>query len=335
MKNNRDECWKRFCDEWYFQEFNKFNSSIAKNVCENIDKYMGEMKKLVKGFMTSINNYQYEIMQPVGCIELSFLRLSVYEDNLLFVMEAFDEKQDIGKCLASSKVEINWFKEEWTTLRDTLLLKRQDIEWKTFIREEDIYVMLQDTLTILFQELVILFKYTFEVCDMWDEYKKMNRSQMFFYISMGEYHDKQDLLFVDRQEFDIFMQDENASCKYGRFLDKVYHKKRISEKNFYRSLFENCRFEKTIFEDCDMKDNRFINCIFYGCELRDVDFSGGIFVDCVFDECDLAGVDWSNDKKCRKTLISKSRFIRSNLIQKNINECEVIYSEFIEGERSN
>lgn len=342
MAEERNTYWERFYKECYYQEFVGFQEKVTNKINQNMQSYILQMKQMLKDFMKHITNYQYAIRQPIGCIELSFLRMSVRKDILLFALEAFDEKQDMGKCVANYKLELDWFREEWTTLRENLLKKRQEIPWIRFIREEDIYVMLQDALSMLFAQLVLLFKYTFECCDIWEEYKALRKSDFFFYISLGEYHDEQKLLFVERKEFDIFMQQENDTCRYGRFFEKIYREKRITERDFKGSLFVDCKFEKTILEESTFFDNRFYNCYFYKCDMRAVKFYGAIFVNCTFDECDLEGVDWYRDDAdfiaadndfYRRTVLKECSIVRCKLVPENLKVCQLKNTAINEGKR--
>ena len=336
MAGDRNTYWKKFYKECYYREFEEFHAKVAEKINHNAQNYILQMKQMVKDFMMHINHFQYMIGQPIGCIELSFLRLSVRKDVLLFALEAFDEKQDMGKCVADYKLELDWFSEEWKALREELLEVREDASWIQYIHKEDIYVMLQDALTILFAELVMLFKYTFETCDTWEECQKLSKSEQFFYISIGEYHDEQKLVYVERKEFDIFIQQEKDTCRYGRFLEKIYRDKRITERDFKGSVFIDCKFEKTIFEQSKFFDTRFYNCYFYKCDMRAIKFYGAVFVNCIFDECDLEGVEWyrddsnlleKNDDLYRRTLLKECRIVRSRFLYEKIGECQLLNTD--------
>lgn len=339
MPEDRNTYWKRFYKECYYHEFSDFNAKVTDKINHNLQNYILQMKQMVKDFMTQINHLQYVIGQPIGCIELSFLRLSVRKDVLLFALEAFDERQDLGKCVANYRLELDWFREEWEVLKENLLKAREDASWIQYIREEDIYVMLQDVLTILFAELVMVFKYTFEECDTWEECKMLAKSEQFFYISIGEYHDEQKLVYVERKEFDIFMQQEKDSCRYGRFFDKIYREKRITGRDFKGSLFVNCKFEKSILEQSVFNDTRFYNCYFYKCDMRTIKFYGAILINCTFDECDLESVEWyrddsalaeKNDDWYRKTFLKDCEIVRSRYRSDKINECQLINTDIME-----
>ena len=197
MSKERNELWKEFFKECFFSEYSVFCKKISEKLMQDAQSYFFQMVQMLKDFMTHINNYQYLIACPIGCIELSFLRMSVRKDSLLLAFEAFDEKREIGKCVANYILELDWFSEEWKEFREKLIEQRKDLPWVVHIREEDIYVMLQDALTYTIAELVVLFKYSFENCDKWEEFKELNRTKDFFYISLGEYRDEQKLLYVE------------------------------------------------------------------------------------------------------------------------------------------
>ena len=338
MSVKRNEVWKKFYEDVYSKEVIALNQTIVAGLAKKRKEYQQQFCTIVKRFISSVNAYNPVIMKPIGSIEISVLRYSVYEDKLQLAFEAFDEKQDVGECVAGYQVEVDWLSEEFSEHKKKLLKLREGADWIREIHEEDIYVMLQDTMGAIVKLLVGFFKYSLEGVETWEEYQKLNKTDFFFYISMGEYRDKQYLLFVSREKFDLLTVNSAETSRYGAFSDCVYKNNTISGLDIRNSFFQNCTFEKMKIAENLMTDSKFFDCTFYRCDLKKLDFTGSLFFDCVFDECDFDDVIWYDGQRkddfYRKTCVGGCKFIRCKVDTAELGKSEVLNLSMIEGERS-
>ncbi len=341
--NKRNELIDKFYRDVYIQENKIFQEAIEKKIGENTIRYVEEFLACIKRFLKEIAQMQNTVWNKVGCIEISFLRASVDSSDLLIALETYDEKQDMGECLIDMRSSFNWLSNEWCDLKDKLYGIREKEEWCRYINPEDIRVMLQGTLFQIFIKIIYLVKYPMQTCDTWQEYKMINRTD-FFYISVGEFRDRQKLVFVDREEFDIFLSKNTIPLCYGKFWNKTYKQKVFGNIDLKGSKFINCTFERCEFKNAKFNDNIFYNCFFYHCKFSETDFSGAIVEDTVFDECDLTELNWyipfdatnkDVDDVYRITEVKECKIIRSALRKENMDICHIVnltLEDAIEGE---
>lgn len=338
MGKDREIVWKKFYKECYINELKQFQLSVFSDIEKNRKNYINQFRFMLKDFMRSLSQYDFFIVRPIGCIELSFLRYSAYTDKLQLAFEAYDKRQDMGECLAGYQLDLDWFSEKWMEHKNRLLKAREEVSWTREIRVEDIYVMLQDTIQALIALLTVIFKYSLEGCELWEEYQKLNISKEFFYISLGEYRDRQYLLYVCREKFDIFMIAATDTCRYGKFEKCIYRDKTIEERDIRNSLFDMCTFEKTKIAETLVTDCRFYDCTFYDCDMSGLDFTGAVFINCKFDECNLQNAVWYDETRkddfYRKTYISNCIFTRCNVEEKTFGNCQLEHITIDKGERN-
>lgn len=336
--DKRTDYIEKFQREIFAQEDEHFQAGINQLIEQNSESYIEDFKKSVKCFLTEIHKMQATVMEKVGCVEISFLRASVDSDKLLMAFEAYDEMQDIGRCLIDMRSSAGWFTKEWEQFKERLNELRERQEWCRYVNYEDIRIMLQGAFYQLYMKLIYLFKYSLQTCDTWEEYQNIRHTDI-FYISVGEFRDKQKLIFVDRAEFDIFLSGINTPLCYGKFSDKVYKQKVFGNLNLKGSKFINCRFEKCDIQKVELQDSIFVDCIFYQCTFQEADLSGSMLTYCRFDECDLGGMDWyvpiseeSQDVKdvYRKTILADCTLQRSYVKRKKIDACMCINTELKE-----
>ncbi len=337
MGKNREDQWKKFFQECYFEEYKRFQAAVIERTGKQGKEYIEQFKLMLKDFINSVKQYDYMIGRQIGSIEVSFLRQSMLSDKLIVAFEAFDERQELGDCVAGYQLEVDWFQEEIQAHKDRLLQARQNENWIREIREEDIYVMLQSTMAGFIRGMVGLFKYSLETFPLWEETQAFNRSKMFFFVSMGEYRDWQYMIYVERAEFDLLTINASDTCRYGKFEKCVYHEQAIENRDIRDSFFDQCTFEKTRFTGSKVTDCRFYDCVFYGCDLSGLDFTGAVFYNCKFDECNLQDIVWYDPTKTndffRKTCIGKTSFTRCGIDESAFSDCSVEGLMFDKGER--
>ncbi len=330
--NKRGKLIEKFHKEVFLHEDKIFQEAIDVKIRSENRTYMEELCACVKRFLKEIAQLQKTIFHKIGCIEISFLRASVDSSNLLVALEAYDERQDVGKCLIDMRSSFRWFAEEWTTFKDRLNNIREKEEWCRYISQEDIRVMLQETYLQLLVKMVYLFKYTFQFLDTWEEYKAI-RNTDFFYLSMGEFRDNQKILFVDRAEFDIFLCGVSDPLCYGKFGGKTYKNKVFGNLDLKGSKFINCSFERCDFNNMKFNDSFFFNCHFFKCKFCKTDLSGSVFEDCIFDECDLEELDWyipfdiadkEQKEVYRTTEIKQCNILRTYLKKNKLDMCRIV-----------
>lgn len=291
MPGYKQEYVNRFWQECFEIENAHYQKQLLKNASENAKAYIEQMRNIIKQFFLQIEKMQILVTMPVSCVEISILRSSVYSDTLKVCLEAFDMDGHSGSPVLSTIIEIDWFQDEWKELIENLEVKRKQTEWARYVKPEDIMIMLQDTIHDNTVGLYFFFKYVFEDVKEWKEYANIIHTD-FFFLSMGEYHDWQRNLFVDRPEFDIFMADMNNSLRYGSFSQVIYKGKDFTKMDLKGSVFEDCKFVECEFRDTNLMDCKFINCEFVLCGDMDVNFSGSLFQRSSFRKCNLKNVVW-------------------------------------------
>ncbi len=338
MGINRNEVWEKFYQEVYGEEFKSLNQAIVHKLAKKKKEYQQQFCVMLKHFIESINTYNMIIMQPVGSIEISVLRQSVYEDKIQLAFEAFDSKQDMGECVAGYQLGIDWLNEEFGRHKEILLKKREKEEWIREIHVEDIYIMLQDSIRSALRILIGFLKYSLEGMETWEEFRKLKKTDSFFYVSLGEYRDKQYLLYVTREPYDLLTVNPSETCRYSDFNNCVYKEKIIAGLDIRNSFFVACTFEKVRIAENQMTDCKFFNCTFYRCDFSKLEFTGSLFIECVFDECNFEDVVWYDDQRqddfFRKTCVGDCKFIRCKVDTAELNKCQLENLTMIEGERS-
>lgn len=336
MKSREEylECFRVEC----YDEANKvFQNKTLQNFARNREHYIQQLQDAIKKFMEQIGKMQIIECIPVGCIEISFLRISAGEKNLNIVLEAYDMDQELGNCFANAQIGLDWLSGEWEEIKQNLEERRNQDKWAGNIRKADILNMLQDSLYDLFVGMTFFYKYELQECREWKEYQEMVRTK-YFYISMGEYHDWQKKLFVDRENFDIFQIEPDISLRYGVHDELIYHKKEFRKMDLKGSKFVKVIFRECQFYNVQMMDNQFRECQFIKCKFGRINFSGSVFEDCIFEKCDALEIIWFDnvttpadmfDDLYRKTVLHKCHFKKCDINKEQIDKCILINTDMM------
>lgn len=332
---SREEYLESFRQECYSKVNKEFQNKVLQNFAQNREKYIQQLQDAIKKFMEQIGKMQIIECIPVGCIEISFLRLSASSECLEIVLEAYDMDQELGNCVASTHGRLEWISTEWQEMKQSLEENRIKEKWAGNIRKADLLNMLQDSLYELFVGITFFLKYELLECREWKEYQELVRTN-YFYISMGEFHDWQKKLFVDREHFDIFQIESETSLRYGLHEETIYHKK-----EFRKMDLKGSKFVKTLFKECQfynvkLMDSQFQDCQFIKCRFDGIDFSGSVFDSCSFEKCDIEETEWYKnvtlpidvfDDLYRKTVLRECHYKNCRLNRERIEKCILIQTE--------
>lgn len=331
----REEYLESFRQECYNAINKEFQNKVLCNFAKNRDEYIQQLQIAIRKFMEQIGKMQIIECTPVGCIEISFLRLSVGKESLDMVVEAYDMDQELGSCFANTHISLNWIKDEWQDMKQCLEECRLKDKWAGNIRKADILNMLQDSLYDVFVGITFFFKYELQGCREWKEYQELVRTK-YFYISMGEFHDWQKKLFVDREEFDIFQTEPDISLRYGLHEETIYYRKEFRKMDLKGSKFVKAKFKECKFYNVKMMDSQFLECEFIRCNMYGADFSGSILEGCTFENCDMNDAIWNQkvtlpmdifDDLYRKTVLKECHYKNCMLKKEDIEQCILIQTK--------
>ena len=137
---------------------------------------------------------------------------------------------------------------------------------------------MEEKLTDMASYLYAIFKYILIDAEELENYKLMNTIPGFM-ITIGEYMDWQNVLYVEVPEVDLNNINNESSVMFARFNGESYKELYIKDINMKHAKFTNCKFNKCTFENINLNDSLFTNCQFKDVVMKSGTMYGAIMKD--------------------------------------------------------
>ncbi|MBR4083879.1 MAG: pentapeptide repeat-containing protein [Lachnospiraceae bacterium] len=305
-------------EEFLKNEFIGLRNATLKKMlevyAEEQDSFLAAVSYKLSRILEMVRKVQEMEDIPIKCIHLSLMRYSVLKGTPVIRIDVYGERGVLSEAIITEEMPVRWAIVGLEELREKLLLKVE--EYDTLLLG-DVDICMSKTVDWIIHIFKENLRYQWKMAEKLKELKDIKKEKD-FYISVGEYMDKQEYIYVERAPLDIFFNVDGETLIYRKYIKSIYTKKefrrlelegaRFIDCAFRDSVFqnsslvdctfENCDFKKTVFDNCDIRGCEFINCTFQKVEYVKVDgnaYSGYKGFACrhlKYDNCDMKQVSY-------------------------------------------
>ena len=303
--------------ERLLEVFNQEETSFVAAVKYKLDRTLIKLQKL-----------QEMVDVPVKCIQLSLMRYSILKGTPLIRIDIYGELGVLSDAILTDEMKVSWLATGLEELRENLLLKAEENDE---VHLGDIDVWMSKTVDWIMHIFKEKLRYHWKLAE---ELERLNciKKAKDFYISVGEYMDKQEYMYVDRAPIDIFFNVEKETLIYRKYVDVIYLNKRFQNLELEGARFINCSFQSSEFQNCSLIDCTFENCnmkkiLFDNCDMRGCEFVG-----CTFQKVDHIKMDGNAYSGYKNIVCRFLRYEGCDMKQLTYKECDLSYAEIKESD---
>ena len=264
---------KEFFETYYQTEREIFLDEITEYLIKNRDEVVKEIWNGLEKFAVAVSKGQEEYPSVVECIQISLLRISLYQQNPMLRMDAYGEMGVLGIRLFSQNITFTWLTDYWKKFKKQLCDCVVKMKATRYISEARIQQMMLESVEMIENILYGNLKYPFYEAEQVESLAKVMKTEG-FYISFGSYMDRQRILATDLGEIDIFLHEKKETLNHRRYRQKIYNKKEFKDLELFHSRFEECQFINCVFQNTNLRDVIFENCRFYKVEFQNCQGEG-------------------------------------------------------------
>lgn len=279
---------QEFIATYHAKERRWFLEHTFQYLKEHRQELTEQIKKNLEIFLLGVVAGQNEFPVSVECIQISLLDVSIFKEEPALRYDAYGELGVLGTRLFSKNFPCQWILNYWEEYKKRLEKDVKEMQVTRYISQARIQQMMMESTGMLNALIYGMVKYTFDTLDDMKPLKELIKTEC-FYISFGNYMDRQKQLYAENPEVDIFFNTEGEPLQYRKYQHKVYRKKEFMELNLNHSRFVECQFVDCRFEKCDLTDVTFENCRFYHTDMEKCIGYGMTMNNCIIEQ--LKGVD--------------------------------------------
>lgn len=328
--------------EQKFQEqcFEPLFADWTKTVTEQYGKDYESVETLLlahsKGFLTALAKMQETLDCQVCILTLSVLWTALVQGKPAILIEAYEDIPFASDPVLSEKVPAPWLFYGWNDFIAALEKKCGELALNTYIRTPEIRAKALEAAQNILITYCMMMKAHLRQLPQSEEWESV-RKHIFFFVSAGEYMERQLPLLGERPEPDLVYLERGADVRFSKFKDCTFTEQTFSELFLADTSFNHCTFRGITFEKCALCDALFVDCTFENCTLSDLSIMGAEFYATRFTGVRFNHV-WSDlgqshEKKdcvsCGQTsftncLLEHTRFDDSDLSSTQIVSCQFI-----------
>ncbi len=340
MKNNQDgesmerNYIKEYFETYYQTEREKFLDKITEYMIQNRDELIKEIYDVFEKFVVAVGKGQEEYPSLVECIQISLLRISLYQEKPMFRFDAYGEMGVLGLGLFCQNVPFQWLTDDWREFKERLRDCVVEMKATRYISEARIQQMMLESIEMIEDTLYGILKYPFFELDQSQGLLDVTKTEH-FYISFGSYMDKQRILATDFKEIDIFLHEKNETLNHRKYRKKIYNKKEFKDLELFHSQFEECQFINCVFQNTNLRDVVFENCRFYQVEFQDCLGEGMTIHNSMLDSVRFEGTTFYYQGEGNGSLQGIYKpldIMQSQIDNMEMRNCDVRYARFTDND---
>ncbi len=317
------------------EEFEKKDYLSLRNVAlekmlevlnEEQDSFLAAVSFKLERTLEKVYKIQEIVDIPIKSIQLSLMRYSVLKGTPVMRIDVYGEQGVLSEAILTEELKVNWAMAGLAELREKLLLKVETNDG-LLLGEVDAYMSKTvDWVMHIFREKL---RYQWKLIEELEGLKCIKKEKD-FYVSVGEYMDKQEYMYVDRTSVDIFFNLEKESLIYRKYVDVIYANKEFKELELEGARFIDCSFQNSIFQNCSLIDCTFENCslkktVFENCDIRGCEFNN-----CVFQMVEHIKVDGNAYSGYKDIACRCLTYDNCEMKQVSYKGCDISYAEIRE-----
>lgn len=224
---------------------------------------------------------------PLTYLSLSALYTSVYLQEPIMRLDIYGRQWILQEPYDSLEIKLDWLFVYWQKHQSELLDASRTI--RIHFSKAQLQKNLLHSARMLFYLAAARLKYWLNDLVREEIFQGLTRDAE-FYLTFGEYHHWQDVLYAELPKIDIFNCSRNESLKFRVFERCTYKNKRFEAMDLTGSRFHQCRFEHCIFTQVALNDCQFNDCQWLDTVVEDTKLLGATFTDTAIARVDFRRV---------------------------------------------
>lgn len=323
---------QEFMEAYHAKERKWFLEQTFQYVNEHRQELVEKIQKNLEIFLMGVATGQKEFPVPVECIQLSLLDVSIFKEEPALRYDAYGELGVLGTRLYSKNFPCEWILTYWEEYRKRLEEDVKEMQAVRYISQARIRQIMMESTGMLNAFIYGIIKYPFHALDTMEPLKELLKTEN-FYISFGNYMDRQALLHTEYPEIDIFFHGKEEALEYRKYQHKVYRKKEFKELDLTHSRFVECQFVNCRFEKCQLKDVTFENCRFYHTDMENCTGYGMTMNNCIIEQLKCVEVNFhyeGEEDGSAKDIYKPLEIFLSQIDDMEMENCNLSYSSLLE-----
>ena len=269
---------KEFETEYFISLQNHALKSALDEQMNSKKRYLETLSRGLILCIDAIKHKQEWTLFPIKCIQMSLMRYSILAGKPIVRIDAYGERGVLNEALVTKEVLIEWPIVGISGLKEALIGEAQNND---AIPEAMIDVLLGRYVDMIVYSFRETLRYERQLIEEIQQIQEINKLPD-FYVSIGEYMGKQEYVYVERSEVDIFYNIKQESLVFRTFCNAVYKDKKFEKLVLDGTRFKGCFFEQTKWNECSLIDCTFENCVFKKSVFEENDMRGCRFYNCKF-----------------------------------------------------
>lgn len=333
---DRETAEQKFQTQCFEPLFADWTQTVTEQYGKDYDAAETLLLTYGKGFLAALAKVQEALDCQVCILTFSVLWTSLLQGKPALLIEAYEDIPFGFDPVLSEKVPAPWLFYGWSGFLDALEKKCGELALNTYIRPPEIRAKALEGAQNILITYCMMMKAHLRQLPQSEEWRSA-RKQVFFFVSAGEYMERQLPLLGERPEIDLAYLERGGDARFCVFKNCAFTEQTFSELHLADTSFHHCTFRDVTFEKCELCDALFVDCTFENCTLSNLSIMGAElyatrFTGVSFDHVwtDLGQSRKKNDcVSCGRTtftncLLEHTQFNDSNLSEARIDSCQFI-----------
>ena len=332
----REQAEQKFQEQCFEPLFVDWTQTVTEQYGKDSERVETLLLAHGKGFLGALVKMQEQLDCRVCILTFSILWTSLLQGKPAILIEAYEDIPFGSDPVLSEKIPAPWLFYGWSGFVGALEKKCGELALNTYIRLPEIRTKALEAAQNILITYCMMMKAHLRQLPQTEEWASV-RKQEFFFVSAGEYMERQLPLLGERPELDLAYLESGTDARFSKFKDCTFTGQTFSQLFLADTAFHHCVFQGVTFEKCALCDALFVDCTFENCTLSDLSIMGAEFYATRFTGvkfyCVWSDLGQSREKKdcvsCGQTtftncLLERTQFQDSNLSEAKIDSCQFI-----------
>lgn len=294
----REQAEREFYEKCLTPELDSWTESAIEQYAKDYSSVESLLLIQSKRFLKALAKVQEYKEIKISAVTFSMLWTSLAAETPTMLIEAYDGLPFLTDPVLSEKFKAPWLFPGWKKLLDSIRDRCGDLALGSYIRYPQIKGKGVEAARNMLVSYTMMLKAHLRELPQSEEWKGVKKADVFF-VSAGEYMEKQLPVLGIRPELDITYLEKGEEARFAAFRDCRYQGHTFTGLNLTDTVFEHCVFQKVTFDACALTDSRFISCTFEDCRFAQLSLMGAEFLSCRITDTVFSRV-WSERGQSQK-----------------------------------
>lgn len=273
---DRETAEQKFQTQCFAPLFADWTQTVAERYGKDYGAAETVLLTCGKGFLAALARVQETLDCQVCVLTFSVLWTSLLQGKPALLIEAYEDIPFGSDPVLSEKVPAPWLFYGWSGFLDALEKKCGELALNTYIRPPEIRAKALEGAQNILITYCMMMKAHLRQLPQSKEWGAV-RKQAFFFVSAGEYMERQLPLLGERPEVDLAYLERGDDARFCVFKNCTFTEQTFSELHLADASFHHCTFRDVTFEQCALCDALFVDCTFENCVLSNLSIMGAEF----------------------------------------------------------